>query len=99
MAEHVESEATRFVSEGDQPALHDEHNMTDVKVFVEAPLMAEHEPVEPEPEPAGSTCAADIALQTADTQQLQRIVDEPKPAAPLVTPRPTLWSWNRSRRR
>lgn len=55
----------------------DEHNMTDVKVFVEAPLMAEHESLESAAEPAGSTCVADVALQTADTQQLHRIDDEP----------------------
>jgi CheY-like chemotaxis protein len=72
-----------FVSEANEPALPDENNMTDVKVFVEAPLMTEHEPVEPAPEPAGSTCAADVELQTADTQQLQRIVDEPESPAPI----------------
>jgi hypothetical protein len=54
--------------------------MSDVKVFVEAPLMAENEPIEPAPEPAGSTCPADVELQTADTQRLERIVDEPEPA-------------------
>jgi CheY-like chemotaxis protein len=67
----------------DEVAVADENNMADVKVFVEAPLMAEHEPVEPEHEPAGSTCAVDVELQTADTQQLQRIVDEPESPAPI----------------
>jgi CheY-like chemotaxis protein len=67
----------------DEVAVADENNMADVKVFVEAPLMAEHEPVEAEPEPAGSTSAADVELQTADTQQLQRIVDDPEPPAPI----------------
>ena len=45
--------------------------------------MAEHEQLEPEPEPAGSACVADVALQTADTQKLQRIDDEPEPEAPI----------------
>jgi hypothetical protein len=75
--------ANVFVSEANESAAADENNMTDVKVFVEAPLMAEHEAVEPAPEPAGSTCAADVERQTADTQQLQRIVDEPEPSAPI----------------
>lgn len=77
------SEPSDAVADTDRAAVADENNMTDVKVFVEAPLMAEHEPVEPEPEPAGSTCAADVELQTADTQQLQRIVDEFEPPAPI----------------
>ncbi|MDX6576369.1 MAG: hypothetical protein QOE96_2322 [Blastocatellia bacterium] len=50
---------------------------TDVKVFIEAPSMTEHEPAEPSIEPAGSTCAADVELQTANTQKLERIDDEP----------------------
>jgi hypothetical protein len=57
--------------------------MSDVKVFVEAPLMAEHEQLEAEAETAGSACVADVALQTADTQRLQRIDDEPEPEAPI----------------
>jgi DNA-binding response OmpR family regulator len=49
---------------------------TNVKVFIEAPSM-EHEPPEPEIEATGSTCAADVDLQTANTQKLERIDDEP----------------------
>jgi CheY-like chemotaxis protein len=77
------TDAKVFVPEANEPAVPDEHNMSDVKVFVEAPLMAEHEQLEPEPEPAGSACVADVALQTADTQKLQRIDDEPEPEAPI----------------
>ena len=50
---------------------------TNVKVFIEAPSMTEHEPAEPDIEPAGRTCAADVELQTANTQKLERIDDEP----------------------
>lgn len=82
-AEPEVPEEHAFVSEANEPAEADEHHMTDVKVFVEAPLMTEHEGVEPPPEPAGSTCAADVEMQTADTQQLQRIHDEPESAAPI----------------
>jgi CheY-like chemotaxis protein len=78
--DHV-TDANVLVSPANEPAVPDEHNMSDVKVFVEAPLMAENEPIEPAPEPAGSTCPADIELQTADTQRLERIDDEPEPEA------------------
>jgi CheY-like chemotaxis protein len=78
-----EHEVQISAPEANEADVSDEHNMSDVKVFVEAPLMTEHEPVEPEPEPAGSTCAADVELQTADTQQLQRIYVEPESAAPI----------------
>ncbi|MDX6384005.1 MAG: hypothetical protein QOK48_1578 [Blastocatellia bacterium] len=78
-----EHEVQVSAPEANEPEVSDEHNMSDVKVFVEAPLMTEHEAVEPEPEPAGSTCAADVELQTADTQQLQRIDVEPESAAPI----------------
>jgi CheY-like chemotaxis protein len=47
-----------------------------VTVFVEAASMTETD-VTDSNEPAGSTCAADIELQTADTMQLERIDDEP----------------------
>ncbi len=50
---------------------------TNVKVFVEAPSMSAHEPAAPPVEAAGSTCAADVELQTANTQKLERIDDEP----------------------
>ena len=46
-----------------------------VKVFVEASSM-EHETPEPEIQATGSTCAADVELQTANTQKLERIDDE-----------------------
>ncbi len=49
---------------------------TNVKVFIEAPSM-EHEPLEPEIEATGSSCVADVELETANTQQLERIDDEP----------------------
>jgi hypothetical protein len=57
----------------DEPAMDE----TNVKVFIEAPSMTEHEAAEPFIEPAGSTCAADVELQTANTQKLERIDDEP----------------------
>jgi CheY-like chemotaxis protein len=50
---------------------------TNVKVFVEAPSMSAHEPAAPPVEAAGGTCAADVELQTANTQKLERIDDEP----------------------
>jgi len=50
---------------------------TNVKVFVEAASMPVHEPAEPEVEATGSTCVADVELQTANTQKLERIDDEP----------------------
>lgn len=76
-------EAHAFVSEANEPAEADEHPMTDVKVFVEAPLMTELEAVEPAPESAGGTCATDVEMQTADTQQLQRIDYKLESAAPI----------------
>jgi CheY-like chemotaxis protein len=69
---------------GDSPApVAEEPTMTetDVKVFIEAPAMTEHEPLEPTAEAAGTTCAADIELQTADTQALES-PDEVQTAAP-----------------
>ena len=42
-----------------------------VTVLVEAPQMETHEVAEAQ----GATCSADIELQTADTQQLERITD------------------------
>lgn len=66
----------------------DNHSMpeTNVKVFVEAPLMTETDSSHAD-EPAESTSAADIDLQTADTMMLDtmrlaRIDDEPP--APAV---------------
>ena len=50
---------------------------TNVKVFVEAPSMTEHQPAGAAIEAAGSTCVADVELQTANTQELERIDDEP----------------------
>jgi CheY-like chemotaxis protein len=47
-----------------------------VTVFVEAASMTEPESIEPEVEEAGSTCVADVELQTADTQKLQPIDHE-----------------------
>jgi CheY-like chemotaxis protein len=65
-------------SNAPQPAAPDNHTMTDtnLKVFIEAPSMDEHEPVEPVSEAAGATCVADAELQTADTQKLEPIDDE-----------------------
>jgi CheY-like chemotaxis protein len=48
-----------------------------VTVLVEAPVMETHEVVEAH----GATCSADVELQTADTQPLERITDEPVAAA------------------
>jgi len=62
-----------------QPVTSDIHTMsdTDVRVFVEAPSMTEPETVASADEAAGSTCVADVEMQTADTQKLERIDDEP----------------------
>jgi hypothetical protein len=54
-----------------------------VHVFVEAPVMSEHDSMNIDEEPAGSTCVADLALQTADTQKLERIHDEPATDEPI----------------
>jgi hypothetical protein len=61
------------------PAAPDNHPMTEpnVTVFVEAPSMTDHGSIEVAGETAGSACAADVELQTADTQKLERIDDEP----------------------
>jgi CheY-like chemotaxis protein len=61
----------------------DEHAMpeTNVTVFVEAPSMPATYSTDPH-EAAGSTCAADIDLQTADTRKLERI--DCAPPAPVV---------------
>jgi CheY-like chemotaxis protein len=77
-----------------QPAAPDEQIMPDqnIPVFVEAAVMTEHEPVEPALEAEGSTCVADVELQTADTQKLERIDDEPvdatvaEPVAETIEP-------------
>jgi CheY-like chemotaxis protein len=61
--------------EGVQTTAPDKETMAEpeVKVFVEAASMTEHETSEPAFEATGSACAADVALQTADTQQLEPI--------------------------
>jgi CheY-like chemotaxis protein len=61
------------------PAVLDNEMMTDtnIPVFVEAASLAEPEQSEEAIDAAGSTCVAEVALQTADTQQLVRIDDEP----------------------
>jgi CheY-like chemotaxis protein len=48
-----------------------------VTVLVEAPVMETHEVTEA----GGPSCSADVELQTADTQPLERITDEPVEAA------------------
>ncbi|HXI26000.1 MAG TPA: response regulator, partial [Pyrinomonadaceae bacterium] len=48
-----------------------------VTVLVEAPVMETHEVAET----GGPSCSADVELQTADTQPLERITDEPVEAA------------------
>jgi CheY-like chemotaxis protein len=70
----------------DEPFADDTPTMADtnVTVFVEAASMTEPESFEPEVEAAGSTCVADVELQTADTQKLEPINDEH--AMEAVTP-------------
>ena len=69
------------------PAPADDHSMleSNVTVFVEAPLMTEID--SSHSEPAESTCAADIDLQTADTMKLDTMklerIDE-EPPAPVI---------------
>jgi CheY-like chemotaxis protein len=74
------------VAGADQPADVDRPVMpeSNVTVFVEAASMTEPEAVEPEVEAAGSTCVADVELQTADTQKLEPI--DVKPAAETIKP-------------
>lgn len=74
--EHTDDDATS--------AAHDDRSMpeTNVPVFVEAPLMTETDSSHSD-EPAGSSCAADIDLQTADTMRLdtmkiERFNNEPQ---------------------
>jgi len=66
-------------SDAPVPAVPDNHTMADtnVKVFIEAPSMTEHEPIEPAVEATGNTCLADTELQTADTRRLEPIGAEP----------------------
>jgi len=67
-------------SGADQPADADRQVLPqpNIPVFVEAASMTEPEPIEPSVvEAAGSTCVADVELQTADTQKLKRIDDKP----------------------
>jgi len=63
-----------------EPAVTPETNVT---VFVEAASMTDHESVELVDEAADATHAAQVKLQTADTQKLERIDDEPVPEAPI----------------
>lgn len=57
---------------------------SNVTVFVEAASMTEADATN-STEPAGSTCAADIGLQTADTMQLERIdVERPAPTVEAI---------------
>ncbi|MDX6445214.1 MAG: hypothetical protein QOH71_2288 [Blastocatellia bacterium] len=83
VADESVTDTKALVSEANEPVVANENNMTDVKVFIEAPLMAEHEEIEPVVEPAGSTCAADVELQTADTQRLEPIDVGLEPTAPI----------------
>lgn len=83
VADGPEADTKALVSEANEPVVANENNMTDVKVFIEAPSMAEHEVIEPEVEPDGGTCAADVELQTADTQRLDRIDVEAESTAPI----------------
>ncbi len=68
------------------PAAPDHHAMaeTNVPVFVEAASITDHGSPEVVDEPVATTCAADVELQTADTQKLERIDDEP--ASQVVEP-------------
>jgi CheY-like chemotaxis protein len=61
------------------PAVPDNHLMAEpnVTVFVEAPSMIDHDSIEVAGETADRACAADVELQTADTQKLERVDDEP----------------------
>jgi CheY-like chemotaxis protein len=61
----------------DQPAADDREVMPEpnIPVFVEAASLSEPESITPEVE--ARTEVADVALQTADTQKLERIDDEP----------------------
>jgi CheY-like chemotaxis protein len=61
------------VQESEPVAMPVESEEPPVTVLVEAPLMETHELAEAE----GPTCSADVELQTADTQPLERIIDEP----------------------
>ncbi len=66
------------MSDAVQTAARNDYVMEDanVKVFTEAPSMTEHDPAEAALEAAGSTGVADVELQTANTQELERIDDE-----------------------
>ena len=66
-------------SDNAAPAAPENHVMpeTNVTVFVEAASLTDHDSIEVAGEESGSSCAADVELQTADTQKLERIDDEP----------------------
>jgi CheY-like chemotaxis protein len=66
-------------SDNAAPAVPDNHLMAEpnVTVFVEAPSMIDHDSIEVAGETADRACAADVELQTADTQKLERVDDEP----------------------
>lgn len=76
-ASHEYSTLGLGASGSDQPAADDRQVMPEpnIPVFVEAAAMIEPESIEPEIE--GRTCVADVELQTADTQRLERIDNEP----------------------
>ena len=71
------STADPEVPESDPVVMTVESEEPPVTVLVEAPVMETHEVAETE----GPSCSADVELQTADTQPLERITDEPVEAA------------------
>lgn len=66
-------------SDNAAPAAPDNDLMAEpnVTVFVEAPSLNDHDSIEVAGEETDSVCAADVELQTADTQKLERIDNEP----------------------
>jgi CheY-like chemotaxis protein len=86
------AEPAAAIASDNQPAVSDnvptaEPNNTmaepNVHVFVEASVLDEHDSVNDTDKPSGHACVADIALQTADTQKLERIDDEPESEKPI----------------
>jgi CheY-like chemotaxis protein len=73
-------------SDNAAPAAPENHVMpeTNVTVFVEAASLTDHDSIEVAGEESGSSCAADVELQTADTQTLERI--DAEPASQTVEP-------------
>jgi CheY-like chemotaxis protein len=72
-------------AEAGAPTAPDHHEMaeTNVPVFVEAASMTDHGSSEVVDGRADDTGAADVELQTADTQRLERIDDEPAMETPI----------------